>query len=183
MTPPPPLPQDIWDRTPREAQDDSLALAARVAALEATVQDLLERLQQNSRTSSRPPSSDAPNRKRLGRKPSGRKPGGQGGHTGRPRTWVPVDAVAALIPLKPPECARCQQPLRGPEASPQRHQVLEIPPSTPLVTEYQRHQLVCPACGDLTRAAWPEGGRASPMGHACRPQSPCVRGPIVSRTA
>ena len=45
-----PLPPEIWDRTPREAQEYILALKARVASLEATVQDLLERLQQDSRT-------------------------------------------------------------------------------------------------------------------------------------
>jgi transposase len=154
---PPPLPQDIWDRTPREAQDYILALEARVAALEATVKELLERLQQNSRTSSRPPSSDAPNRQRPVRKPSGRKPGGQVGHKGQTRTLMPVEEADVLIPLKPTECARCQQPLSGTDVYPQRHQVLEIPPIKPLVTEYQLHQLVCPACGEMTRAAWPEG--------------------------
>ncbi len=157
MQPNPPLPQEIWDRTPREAQDYLLALVARVAGLEATVQDLLERLQQDSRTSSRPPSSDAPNRQRPPRLPSGRKPGGQVGHTGQTRTLVPIEEIDVLIPLKPAECARCQQPLSGDDASPQRHQVLEIPPIKPLVTEYQLHQLRCPACGDLTRAAWPQG--------------------------
>ncbi len=169
MTPPLPLPPDIWDRTPREAQDYILALAARVAALEATVQDLLERLQQNSRTSSRPPSSDAPNRKRPRRKPSGRKPGGQVGHTGQTRTLVPVDEVDVLRPLKPTACARCQQPLSGTDASPQRHQVLEIPPITPLITEYQLHQLICPACGALTRATWPAG--VAPLAYGPRVQA------------
>lgn len=157
MATPPPLPQDIWDRTPREAQDYILALEARVTALEATVKELLERLQQNSRTSSRPPSSDAPNRKRPVRKPSGRKPGGQVGHQGQTRTLVRVEEVDVLIPLKPMECARCQQPLSGTDAYPQRPQVLEIPPIKPVVTEYQLHQLICPACGDMPRAAWPEG--------------------------
>ncbi len=157
MQPTPPLPQDIWERTPREAQDSILALEARVAALEATVQDLRERLQQHSRTSSRPPSSDAPNRQRPRGTPSGRKPGGHVGHPGHTRTLVTVEEVDGLLPLKPGECARCQPPLRGTDAFPQRHQMLEMPPIKPLVTEYQLHQLVCPACGDLTRAAWPQG--------------------------
>ena len=62
-----------------------------------------------------------------------------------------------VIPLKPDECARCQQPLTGDDPKPQRHQVLEIPPLRPEVTEYQVHQLVCPICGVVTRAAWPDG--------------------------
>jgi hypothetical protein len=58
----PPLPQEVWERTPVEAQAYIRALDARVAVLEATVQSLqatiqhlTEELQQDSRTSSRPP--------------------------------------------------------------------------------------------------------------------------------
>ena len=152
-----PLPSDIWDRTPPEAQAYILALEARVVALEATVQELIERLQQDSRISSRPPSSDPPERQRPRRQPSGRRPGGQPGHQGQSRTLVPVEEVDVVIPLKPDECARCQQPLAGEDSQPQRHQVLEIPPIKPVVTEYPLHQLGCPVCGTPTRAAWPEG--------------------------
>jgi hypothetical protein len=55
----PPLPPEVWERTPVEAQAYILALDARVVMLEAmvqrlqaTVQQLTERLQQDSRTSS-----------------------------------------------------------------------------------------------------------------------------------
>jgi transposase len=40
---------------------------------------------------------------------------------------------------------------------PFRHQVIEIPPIQPVVTEYHWHQLVCAGCGEVTRAPWPEG--------------------------
>ena len=50
------LPPEIWDRTPPEAQAYILALEARVTTREVTVQDLMARLPQDSRTSSRPPS-------------------------------------------------------------------------------------------------------------------------------
>ncbi len=76
MATPPSLPSELWDGIPREVQAYILALEARVAALEATVQELIERLQQDSRTSSRPPSSDPPERQRPHRQPSGRRPGG-----------------------------------------------------------------------------------------------------------
>ena len=153
----PSIPSELWDRTPREVQDYILALEARVVSLEATVKELMERLQQDSRTSSRPPSSDLPQRARRRRQPSGRRPGGQPGHQGQTRTVVPVEEVDVVIPLKPDACARCQQPLVGHDATPQRHQVIEIPPIRPVVTEYQLHQLVCPICGEATRAAWPDG--------------------------
>jgi transposase len=153
----PSLPSELWERTPREVQEYILALEARVAALEATVQELLERLRQDSRTSSRPPSSDPPQRQRPRRQPSGRRPGGQPGHPGQTRRLVPGDEVDVVVPLKPAQCARCQQPLTGDDPQPQRHQVLELPPRRPEVTEYQLHQLVCPCCGDTTRVAWPAG--------------------------
>jgi transposase len=35
--------------------------------------------------------------------------------------------------------------------------VPEIPPVKPVVSEYQLHELVCPACGETTRAELPPG--------------------------
>jgi transposase len=155
----PPLPHEVWERTPAEAQAYSRALEARVAALEATVQHLLERLRMDSRNSSQPPSSDPPatSRPRQRRTPSGRKPGGQPGHPGETRALLPLEDVAAVLPVKPTHCARCQHPLHGEESQPHRHQVTELPPVQPVVTEYQLHSLVCPACGATTRAPLPVG--------------------------
>ncbi len=124
-----------------------LALARRVAALEA-------RLAQTSQTSSRPPSSDPPGTPRPRRPPSSRRPGGQPGHPGRHRPLLPVAEVQAVVPVKPAHCARCGAALRGTDPTPLRHQVTEVPPVTPIVTEYQCHTLPCP-CGTLTRAALP----------------------------
>ena len=47
--------------------------------------------------------------------------------------------------------------------------MIEIPPITPVVTEYQWHQLVCSVCGEVTRAPWPAGvpsGTYGPRGQA-----------------
>jgi uncharacterized coiled-coil protein SlyX len=59
-----PFSQALWDQTPVAVQDYIEALEARVAALEgsvqrleAAVQHVTEHVQQNSRTSSRPPST------------------------------------------------------------------------------------------------------------------------------
>src|SRR5262245_50088271 len=150
---------ELWERTPPEVQAYLRALEARVAALEATVQQLREELQQDSRTSSRPPSSDPPQAraKRPRHEPTGRRPGGQPGHDGHTRGLVPLEEVDVIVPVKPERCRRCQYPLQGEDSQPQRHQVTEIPPVKPVVTEYQLHQLVCPACGKATRAALPPG--------------------------
>jgi transposase len=159
MNVPPPFPQELWEQTPVEVQAYLRALEARVVALEATVRHLTERLQQDSRTSSRPPSSDPPQAtaKRPRREPSGRRPGGQPGHEGQTRALVPTAAVDVVHPVKPERCQRCQHPLHGEDPQPERHQVTEIPLVQPIVTEYQVHRLICPACGAATRAARPAG--------------------------
>ena len=166
MTTERPFSQELWDQIPVVAQDYIRVLEGRVATLEAAVQrlegivqQLTERLQQDSRTSSRPPSSDPPQAlgKRPRQEPSGRRPGGQPGHEGHTRGLVPVEEVDVVVPVKPVRCRRCQHPLQGEDAQPQRHQVTEVPPVKPVVTEYQLHQLVCPACGEATRAEVPAG--------------------------
>jgi transposase len=159
MTSEPLLSADTWERLPPEAQAYIRALEARVAALETMVQELREQLQQNSRTSSRPPSSDPPQAlgQRPRREPSGRRPGGQPGHEGQTRARLPVEAVDVVIPVKPARCPRCQHALQGEDPRPQRHQVTEIPPIKPVVTEYRLHRLVCPACGEAIRAELPAG--------------------------
>ena len=153
MTPERPFSPELGDETPPAIQDYICTLEGRVTALEAivqrlevTVQHLTERLQQDSRTSSRPPSSDPPQAtaKRPRREPSGRRPGGQPGHQGYTRELVPVEAVDAVCPVKPERCRRCQHPLSGEDPAPQRHQVTDLPPVQPVVTEYQLQQLVCP---------------------------------------
>jgi transposase len=161
-----PFPSELWEQTPAAVQDYICTLEARVTALEsavqrleAIVQRLTEQLQQSSRTSSRPPSSDPPPAigKRPRREPSERRPGGQPGHEGQTRLLVPVEQVDVVIPLKPERCGRCQHALRGEDPQPQRHQVTELPPVNPTVTEYQLHRLPCVSCGAVTRVAWPAG--------------------------
>jgi hypothetical protein len=161
-----PFSQELWDQTPAAVQDYICTLEGRVATLEVslqrletTVQQVTEQLQQDSRTSSRPPSSDPPqaSAKRPRREPSGRRPGGQPGHEGQTRALVPVEAVDVMRPVKPERCQRCQHPLQGEDPQPERHQVTEVPPVRPVVTEYQLHRLVCPACGEAPRAELPAG--------------------------
>jgi len=184
MKTPSALSQGVWERTPAEAQASIRALESRVAALEATVQRLLERWRMDSQNSSQSPSSDRPATRRPRRRhtPSGRKPGGQPGHQGQTRVLVPLEDVEAVLPVKPTHCARCQHPLHGEDGPPQRHQVIELPPVPPVVTEYQLHRLVCPACGATTRAAFPLEGRPAALGHACKRPWPCALGRITCRS-
>ena len=48
---------------------------------------------------------------------------------------MPVEEVDVVIPVKPEACRRCQPPLQGEDAQPQRPQMTEIPPVKPVVTE------------------------------------------------
>jgi transposase len=165
----PALPPDIWERTPPEAQAYIRTLEARVETLASIVHTLQEQLNQTSRNSSRPPSSDPPQHGRPRRPRGERRRGGQPGHPGSTRTIVPVEEVDEVVVLKPEQCTYCQAPLSGDDPKPWRHQVIEIPPIKPVVTEYQWHQLVCSVCGEVTRTPWPAGvpsGTYGPRGQA-----------------
>jgi len=172
----PSLPPELWKRTPPEVQAYIWALEARIVTFEAMVhtlqeqvRTLQEQLNQTSRNSSRPPSSDPPQSPRPRRPRGQRRRGGQPGHPGNTRHLVPVEEVDEVVVLKPEQCQGCHAPLAGEDASPFRHQVIEIPPIKPVITEYQWHQLVCSACGATTRAPWPAGvpsGTYGPRVHA-----------------
>ena len=153
----PALSHKVWERTPAEAQASIRALEARVVTLEGMMPALQAQLNQTSRHSSRPPSSDPPHSEQPRRPRSKRRRGGSPGHLGHTRTLVPVDEVDEVVVIKPAQCTQCQAPLSGDDPTPWRHQVIEIPPIKPVVTEYQWHQLVCATCGEASRAPGPEG--------------------------
>ncbi len=74
-----------------------------------------------------------------------------------------------MVAIKPDQCCGCHAPFSGDDPTPFRHHVIEMPPIKPLITEYQWHQLLCPACGETTRAPWPAGipsGTYGPRVHA-----------------
>jgi transposase len=147
----------IYARGRRATMAALCAQARRIATLEA-------RLAQTSQTSSRPPSTDPPGTRRPRRRRSGRRPGGQPGHPGRHRALVPVADVQAVIPVTPTHCAHCGRRLHGTDrTSPVRHQVTEVPPIRPVITEYQLHTLAC-RCGATTRAGRPPGVPAGAFG-------------------
>ena len=81
--PPPGISEEDWAATPVAVRVVVMELLRRLAQLEA-------RLNQTSRNSSKPPSSDPPQANRERRKnPTGRKSGGQPGHEGHGRKLKP----------------------------------------------------------------------------------------------
>jgi transposase len=125
----------------------------RLATLEQRVRDLEERLGQNSTNSHRPPSADPPAVKRAPPRARGTRPkGGQPGHLRHTRPLLPPDHIEDL---RPTACRRCGHALQGSDPAPLVHQVLELPPIRPTVTEYRRHRLGCPHCHTSTCAPLP----------------------------
>lgn len=88
---------------------------------------------------------------------SNRKRGGQKGHKKHSREIVPVEQCNEVISCHPDACRRCGGELTQTDQKPWRHQVWEIPPVQPVITEYQLHTGHCPCCGITTQAPLPQG--------------------------
>jgi transposase len=137
--------------------------------LRRQVEELGRRKKLNSTNSSQPPSSDGLKRKpkpsspeRRRRKEQGRRPGKQKGSAGVHRALVSdPDQVVDLLPS---HCGRCQANLCGAalaDGKPDRRQVWDVPPPPGLVRiEYRSLALVCPDCGETTKATFPEWAKA-----------------------
>ena len=138
---------------------DDLALCHQIIReLQREVAALKARLNQNSSNSSKPPSSDPPSVKRAPpRPPTGKKRGGQPGHKPHRRDLVPPEQVTATFDIKPETCHGCGAALLGDDPEPWRHQVAELPPIEPVVTEYRLHRLICEECGEKTCGQLPAG--------------------------
>jgi transposase len=131
-----------------------------VTELAAAVADLTARLGQNSSNSSVPPSQDPPStpKPKSLRHKTGRHPGGQQGHKGT--TLELADHPDQVHVHQPSQCARCGASLaEAPTTQVSRHQVVDIPPIVPTVTEHQIVSKKCP-CGHVTTPATPPGAEA-----------------------
>ena len=151
--------EEIIARQPPEAQAIIRLLLAEIARLEARIAELERQGKgQTPQNSSLPPSSVHPHAKPASSKrKSKRRRGGQPGHKKHERPLIPTEQCDEVQRLKPTECRRCGEKLLGSDPDPLRHQVWELPEIKPLVTEYQRHRLPCPACGETTCADLPCG--------------------------
>ena len=161
---------ELAKSNPEAIADLVLELWDRVEKLEEKVRQL----ERNSRTSSKPPSSDKgnftnrPKPKSL-RGKSGRKPGGQKGHRGK--TLEQTDCPDHVIDHRleaGSRCPKCGAPL-GDDASGcgpleakdcECRQVFELPAIRIEVTEHRAEKRRCPQCGEVVTAAFPEEVRA-----------------------
>jgi transposase len=136
-------------------------LREQVEQLRREVADVAARVKQNSKNSSRPPSSDGlgkPAPKSL-RKSTGRRPGRPKGQPGA--TMELTDHPDHVIRHEPGSCGSCRAGLGGArETGMERRQVTEIPPVKAEVTEHQMIERECPGCGARTKAQAPDGVKA-----------------------
>lgn len=154
-------------------REQNLMLEARNAELEAqnaelTRQnaELTRRLGQNSKNSSKPPSSDGPEHTpppRSLRTRTGRRPGKQPGAPGT--TLRLVDDPDRVVDHVPESCAGCGEALTGvASAAVARRQVTDIAPAVVTVTEHRLHRRRC-GCGTVTTAPPPAGVAAAPASY------------------
>jgi len=125
------------------------------ATLEKRLEDLENRLKQNSSNSSRPPSSDAVRRVPPKKAPSGKPKGGQPGHRGHTLEMVSVPDL--VVEHAPGHCAACGVDLSGGEVlATVRRQIFELPPIQVEVTEHRALEKRCAFCGAHTWGTFPE---------------------------
>jgi transposase len=128
-------------------------LEKEVSALRAENDLLKEQLAKTSANSSLPPSKNPQGFKPNRKEPTGKKRGGQLGHQGHERKFYPVEMCQEIIHHYPKQCSRCgAEIIASKNTQPYRHQVVDIPPIHPVVTEYQFHAVSCTCCGKENQA-------------------------------
>ncbi len=165
------MPRHIWDKLPEEArqffheQQQSIAILSEQVArqseelhsLTQSIQDLQARLGQNSKNSSKPPSSDPPFNKPpksddTGKSSPKKKRGAQKGHKGHSRKMLPPTRAKAL---RPSTC-RCGCAALNHHPEPfYIHQVFEIPDVPVEIIHYQLHAATCSQCGTTVKGHLP----------------------------
>jgi transposase len=112
----------------------------------------------------RPPATGPGLSLRNGAREVGQKCGGQPGHPGTGPVLLPIERVDEVVEHHPDACRICGSLLEGEDPDPSRHQVIEIPPITPLVIENRLHRLICPCCFTSACATVPAAVEASHSG-------------------
>lgn len=114
---------------------------------------LKEQVSKTSGNSSKPPSQDPPAYKPNRKEASGKKRGGQAGHQGHERKLYGPEECQEIREHAATECSECGKALDGSgRGEVYRHQVVEVPPIAPLITEHQFYAITCPCCGKENQA-------------------------------
>lgn len=131
-------------------------LEEKIIQLEKRIEELERLLKMNSSNSSKPPSSDPPGTPAPSPKRSRKKRGARNGHQPHMREFLPREFVKEHIHLKPEVCTCGSTNLKDTDQEPLRHQVVDIPPIKPEVTEYVQHICQCGDCGAFVYRPLPD---------------------------
>jgi transposase len=125
------------------------------ASLKVENSDLRNRLNLNSKNSSKPPSSDSLTKKPAISKETGKKSGGQFGHKGK--TLQMVASPDQTLIHHAPACTCCSRTFSTSDVEQvgQRRQVFDIPAPRLVVTEHQIGLITC--CGLQHKGIFPNG--------------------------
>ncbi len=132
-----------------------LPLKEQLAQANARIKELEDRLATDSRTSSKPPSSDGLSRlPRRPRRRGGKPPGGQAGHGGH--TLCLVEQPDEIVRHRPQVCSQCGQELSTVSGSvAERRQVFDVPEIRLRAQEHQIEAVCCPACQSISLGGFP----------------------------
>src|SRR5438874_3375280 len=148
------------DEELEQLRQENTALRDQVTLLSERISELEARLAKDSHNSHLPPSSDRFHRQSKSlRKKSGKQPGGQTGHAGNTLKLSSTPDLVIVHPID--HCQHCQHDLHEVASlQVERRQVIDLPPKRVLVIEHQTQQKCCPACHQISLAAFPDDVRA-----------------------
>ncbi len=131
-------------------------LEKRLEQMQKYIENLERRLGINSQNSSKPPSSDPPGTVVVSRPRRPKKRGARKGHPPHLRSLLPPEKVTKRIELVPHRCLCASVHLKETADEPLRHQVVDMPPIEPEVTEYIQPVYRCRDCGELVYQPLPD---------------------------
>lgn len=143
----------------REENKRLRALEVIVAEQAKLIEQLRERiavLEKNSRTSSKPPSSDITKPKSEQKQKGKRKRGGQKGRRGSTRKRLPPELIDQRTEHDISSCPDCAGALSRSVSSTQTHQSIELVEKPTLATEHTLKGRYCPCCDSIKFPALPE---------------------------
>ncbi|MFD0715715.1 IS66 family transposase [Paenibacillus sp. GCM10027626] len=138
--------QQLMERVDQQAKE--------INELKMEVHELKRQLGQNSKNSSKPPSSDGLRKPVNQRQPGGKKgaPKGHQGHTLK-FSAVPDEVIEHRIAT----CPNCHQSLQdAPDVGYEKRQVFDLPVPRVVVTEHRAYTTCCPHCQCTQQAPFPK---------------------------
>ena len=137
----------------KQLEQEKAELQKRLDEQSKRIEELERLIKQNSRNSSKPPSSDfgrnAKHKEPAEKKRGRRKQGAQKGHQPNLKQLVSEEQVTEFEHLIPEQCPCGCCDLEDCEEPPLRFQTFDLPPITPIVKEFVQYFKRCRGCGEI----------------------------------